>query len=85
MIWLYKNQNHLLQCQNDVVMSLVERVSQGESLASWLDWLTEPLLCAGLWSWETYQPAEKGYNEPFQRPSEWVHQAVLCTAWEMQK
>ena len=43
MIWLDKNQNHLLLCQNDVVMSFVERVNQGEkSLASWLNWLTEP-------------------------------------------
>ena len=42
MIWLDKKQNHLLYGQNDVVMYFVERVNQGESLASWLDWLTEP-------------------------------------------
>ena len=42
MIWLDKNQNHLLWCQNDVVMSFVERINQGESLASWLNWFTEP-------------------------------------------
>ena len=42
MIWLDKKQNIFLQCQNDVVMSFVERVNQGESLASWLNWLTEP-------------------------------------------
>ena len=43
--------------------------------------LLSPLLCAGLWSWETYQQAEKGKTGPFQRPSKRVHQAVLCTAW----
>ena len=42
MIWLDKNQNHLLWCQNGVVISFVEMVNQGESLASWLNWLTEP-------------------------------------------
>ena len=42
--------------------------------------LLSPLLCAGLWSWEIYEPAEKEYTEPFQKPSEQVHQAVLCTA-----
>ena len=42
MIWLDNNQNYLLLCQNDVIISLVERVNQGESLASWLNWLTEP-------------------------------------------
>ena len=40
-----------------------------------------PLLCAGLWSWGTYNLAEKGYTGPFQRLSERDHQAVLCTAW----
>ena len=39
MIWLNKNQNHLLWCQNDVVISFLERVNQGESL---VNWLTEP-------------------------------------------
>ena len=40
---LDKNQNYLLYCQNDdVVMSFVERVNQGESLVNWLKWLTEP-------------------------------------------
>ena len=29
MIWLNKNQNHLLWCQNDVAISFVERVNQG--------------------------------------------------------
>ena len=42
MIWSDKKQNNLLLCQNDVVMSFVEKVNQGESLASWLNWLTEP-------------------------------------------
>ena len=27
------------------------------------------LLCAGLWSWETYHLAQKGYTGPVQRPS----------------
>ena len=40
-----------------------------------------PLLCAGLWSWGTYQPTEKGFSGHFQSPSEQVHQVVLCTAW----
>ena len=43
--------------------------------------LRSSLLCAGLWSWGTYQPAVKGKTGPFQRPSERVQEAVLCTAW----
>ena len=32
--------------QNDVVISFVERVNQGESLVNWLNWLTEhPAVC----------------------------------------
>ena len=42
LIWLGKKQNNLLWCQNDVVMSFLETVNQGESLASWLNWLTGP-------------------------------------------
>ena len=42
MIWLDKQPNHLLLCQNYVVMSFAERVNQGESLVNWLDLLTEP-------------------------------------------
>ena len=36
------------------------RVNQGESLASWVNWL----LCVGLWSWVTYHFAEKGILDP---------------------
>ena len=61
-----------------MVKSFAERVNQGESLASWLNWLTDPLLCAGLWSLGTYHPAEKGYTGPFQRPSE--RTTKLCCA-----
>ena len=35
-------------------------VNQGESMVNWLNWLTVPLLCAGLWSWGTYHLAQKG-------------------------
>ena len=48
-------------------MSFVERVNQGESLASWLNWLTEP-------------PAASK-SGPTQMPPERVQEAVLCTAW----
>ena len=41
-IWLDKNQNPLVYCQNDAIMSFVEWVNQGESLVSWVNWLTEP-------------------------------------------
>ena len=48
-----------------MVMSFVERVNQGESLASWLNWLSvSPLLCAGLCAWGTYHLAEKEYSGP---------------------
>ena len=60
-------------------MSFVERVNQGESLASWLNLLTEPpAVCWSVIIGDII--AEKGYTGPFQRPSEWDHQAVLCTA-----
>ena len=43
--------------------------------------LLNPLLCAGSDHGEgAYQPAEKGYNGSFKRPSERDQQAVLCTA-----
>ena len=42
-IWLNKTQNHLLWCQNGVLMYLVESINQGESLVHWLIWLTESL------------------------------------------
>ena len=46
--------------------------------------LLSPLLWAGLWSWETYQPSGKGKSGPIQMPSERVQEAVLCTAWSLQ-
>ena len=55
-------------------------VNQVESLVNWLNWLTVPLLCAGLWSWGTYQLAQKEFTGPVQSPSEWDHQDVLCKA-----
>ena len=76
-----KNQNHLFQCQNDVLMSFVERVNQGESLDHWLNWLTDPLLCASLWSCGTYHLGQKESAGPVQRPLERDHQTVLCKAW----
>ena len=60
MIWLDRNQNHLLLCQNDVVMYFVERVNQGECLASWLNWLTEPLLCVLVCDHGDFSPDWKG-------------------------
>ena len=42
MIWLNETQNHLLQCQNDLVMYFVEKVYWGEALVNWLHWLSEP-------------------------------------------
>ena len=61
-------------------MSFVERVNQGESLASWLNWLTEPP--AVRWSviMGDLSASCKRYTGPFQRPSERVQEAVLCTA-----
>ena len=64
-------------------MSFVERVNQGESLASWLNWLTEPP--AVCWSviMGDLSASCKGDTGPFQRPSERVQEAVLCTAWNL--
>ena len=62
-------------------MSFVERVNQSESLASWLNWLTDsPAVC---WSviMGGLSASWKGVTGPFQRPSERVQEAVLCTAW----
>ena len=61
-------------------MSFVERVNQGESLASGLNWLTEPP--AVCWSviMGAYKPSGKGKSAPIQMPSERVQEAVLCTA-----
>ena len=61
-------------------MSFVERVNQGESLASWLNWLTEPP--AVCWSVIVgdLSASCKGDTGPFQGPSERVQEAVLCTA-----
>ena len=68
LIWLDKNQNHLLQSRNDVLMSLVERVHQGENLVHWLNWLTEhPAVCQSVIMGDL--------------PSEGDHQAELCKAW----
>ena len=63
-------------------MSFVEMVNQGESLASWLNWLTEPP--AVCWSviMGDLSASCKGKTGPFQRPSERVQEAVLCTACE---
>ena len=62
-------------------MFFVEMVKQGESLASWLNWLTEtPAVC---WSVIMGDLAGMGYTGPFQRPPEQDHQAVLCTAWQV--
>ena len=68
-------------CHNDVVIYFVEKVNQGQSFINWLNWLTEPLLCAGLWSWGTDHLAVRGYTGPVQRPAKRDHQAVLCKAW----
>ena len=68
LIWLDKNQNHLLQSRNDVLMSLVERVHQGENLVHWLNWLTEPpAVCQSVIMGDL--------------PSEGDHLAELCKAW----
>ena len=58
----------------------MERVNQGESLVSWLNWLTEPP--AVCWSviMGDLSPGPKGVYELVQRPSERDHQAVLCKA-----
>ena len=83
MSWLNKNQNHLLWCQNDVVLSFVERVNQGESLVNWLNWITEPP--AVCWSviMGDLLPICKGIYwtspEAFRTKD---HQAVLCKAWK---
>ena len=62
-------------------MYFMERVNQGESLASWLNWLTEP--SAVCWSviMEDLSASCKGDTGPFQMPSERAQVAVLCTAW----
>ena len=61
-------------------MSFVERVNQGESLASWFKWLTEPP--AVCWSviMGDLSASCKGDTGPFQRLSERAQEAVLCTA-----
>ena len=60
-------------------MYFVERVNQGDSLISELNWLTEPPCCVlvsdpgGL-----ITCAQRGYAQPVQMPSKQFYQAVLC-------
>ena len=80
MSWLDENQNHLLLCQNDVVLSFVERVNQGKGLVNWLKWLTEPPIVCWSVIMGDLSPGPKGIYctrpEVFRRD----HQAGLCKA-----
>ena len=61
-------------------MSFVERVNQGESLANWLNWLTEPPAVSWSVIMGDLSASGKGKSGPIQMPSERVKEAVLCTA-----
>ena len=61
---------------SDVVMSFVERVNQSESLVNW-GLTAPPAVCDSVIMGGLIQ---REISEPFQKPSERDHQAVMCKA-----